>query len=142
MLVHGHSRFLHSPLAKSASICVPTALAPLESQAEEVCSVYATWMCDSRGYSKKEAYEKVKINKVPGLENVADANAKPAERRSLEFCRTSMGVTEIPKQLRDTVLRNARSLCFTADGSAAKMAGRFWQWQPLPSEGANINRSL
>ena len=121
--MHGHIRLLHSPLAKSASICVPTALAPLEWQAEEVCSVYATWMCDSCGYSKKQAHKKVRINKVPGPENVADANTKPADRRSLEFCHTSMGVTEIPKQLRDTVLWHARSLCVTAHGSTVKMAG-------------------
>ena len=41
---------------------------------------------------------------VPGPENVADANTKPADRRSLEFCRLNIGVTEIPKQFRDTVL--------------------------------------
>ena len=39
-----------------------------------------------------------------GPENVADANTKPADKRSLEFCRSKMGVTEIPKQFRDAVL--------------------------------------
>ena len=32
----------------------------------------------------------VRISKVPGPENVADANTKPADRRSLEFCRLNM----------------------------------------------------
>ena len=39
-----------------------------------------------------------------GPENGADANTKPADKRSLEFCRSMMGVTEIPKQFRDAVL--------------------------------------
>ena len=46
----------------------------------------------------------IRISKVPGPENVADANTKPADKRSLEFCRSKMGVTEIPKQFRDAVL--------------------------------------
>ena len=50
------------------------------------------------------ANKNVRISKVPGLEKVADANTKPADRRLLEFCRLNMGVTEIPKQFRDTVL--------------------------------------
>ena len=50
------------------------------------------------------ANKNVRISKVPGPENVADANTKPADKRSLEFCRLKMGVTEIPKQFRDTVL--------------------------------------
>ena len=50
------------------------------------------------------ANKNVRISKVPGPENVADANTKPADKRSLEFCRLNMGVTEIPKQFRDTVL--------------------------------------
>ena len=43
-------------------------------------------------------------SKVPGLENVADANTKPADRRSLEFCRMSMAVTQIPKQFRVAIV--------------------------------------
>ena len=36
-----------------------------------------------------------------GSQNVADSNNKPADRRSLEICRTSLGVTAIlPRQLR------------------------------------------
>ena len=50
------------------------------------------------------AAKRVRISKVPGPENVADANTKPADRRSLEFCRMSMGVSQIPSQLRDTVV--------------------------------------
>ena len=50
------------------------------------------------------ANNNVRISKVPGPENVADADTKPADRRSLEFCRSKMGVKEIPKQFRDTVL--------------------------------------
>ena len=50
------------------------------------------------------AAKRVRISKVPGPENVADANTHPAETRSLEFCRSKMGVTEIPKQFRDAVL--------------------------------------
>ena len=47
----------------------------------------------------------VRISKVPGPEKVAVANTKPADKRWLEFCRLNMGVTEIPKQFRDAVLR-------------------------------------
>ena len=50
------------------------------------------------------ANKNVRISKVPGPENVAGANTKPTDRRSLEFCRMNMGVTEIPKQFRDTAL--------------------------------------
>ena len=50
------------------------------------------------------ANKRVPIRKVPGPENVADANTKPADRRSLEFCRMSKGVARIPKQFRDAVL--------------------------------------
>ena len=51
---------------------------------------------------QETAQKTVRISKVPGPENVADANTKPADKRALEFCRTNMGITEIPKQLRDT----------------------------------------
>ena len=50
------------------------------------------------------ANKNIRISKVRGPENVADANTKLADKRSLEFCRTKMGVTEIPKQFRDAVL--------------------------------------
>ena len=50
------------------------------------------------------AMKNVRIRKVPGPENVADANTKPQDKRSLEFCRLNMGVTEIPRQFPDTVL--------------------------------------
>ena len=50
------------------------------------------------------ASKNIRISKVPGPENVADANTKPADKRSLEFCRSKMAVTEIPKQFRDAVL--------------------------------------
>ena len=50
------------------------------------------------------ASKNIRISKVPGPENVADANTKLADKRSLEFCRSKMGVTEIPKQFRDAVL--------------------------------------
>ena len=50
------------------------------------------------------ASNNVRIGKVPGPENVADANTKPADKRSLEFFRLNMCVTEIPKQFRDAVL--------------------------------------
>ena len=50
------------------------------------------------------ASKNIRISKVPGPENVADANTKPADKRSFEFCRSKMGVTEIPKQFRDAVL--------------------------------------
>ena len=42
---------------------------------------------------QETANKRVRISKVPGPENVADANTKPADRRSLEFYRQSMGVT-------------------------------------------------
>ena len=44
------------------------------------------------------ASKNIRISKVPGPENVADANTKPADKRALEFCRSKMGVTEIPKR--------------------------------------------
>ena len=50
------------------------------------------------------ASKNIRISKVSGPENVADANTKPADKRSLEFCLSKMGVTEIPKQFRDAVL--------------------------------------
>ena len=50
------------------------------------------------------AAKRVRISKVPGPEKVADANTKPADRSSLEFCRLRVGVTEILKQFRDGVL--------------------------------------
>ena len=50
------------------------------------------------------ASKNVRISKVPGPENVADANTKTADKRLLEFCRLNVGVAEIPKQFRDTVL--------------------------------------
>ena len=37
------------------------------------------------------ASKNIRVSKVPGLENVADANTKPADKRSLEFCRSTMG---------------------------------------------------
>ena len=43
------------------------------------------------------ASKNIRISKEPGPENVADASTKPADKRSLEFCRSKMGVTEIPK---------------------------------------------
>ena len=50
------------------------------------------------------AANRVRISKVPSPENVAGANTKPADTRSLEFCRLNMGATEIPKQFRDTIM--------------------------------------
>ena len=50
------------------------------------------------------AAKRVRISEAPGPENVADANTQLADRRSLEFCRTSMGVTQLPKQFREAVL--------------------------------------
>ena len=50
------------------------------------------------------ASKNIRISKVPGPENMADANTKPADKRSLEFCRSMMGVAEIPKQFRDADL--------------------------------------
>ena len=43
------------------------------------------------------AAKRVRISKVPGPENVADANAKHADKRSLEFCRMSLGVLADPE---------------------------------------------
>ena len=56
------------------------------------------------GVANVTAGKCVRISKVSGPENVAEANTKLADRRSLEFCRTSVGVMQIPKQFRDTVL--------------------------------------
>ena len=50
------------------------------------------------------ASKNVRTSKVPGPENVASANTKLADKRSLEFYRLNMGVTEIPKQFPDAVL--------------------------------------
>ena len=49
------------------------------------------------------AAKRVRISKVPGTDNVADSNTKTADKRSLQFCRSSMVVLPIPKQFRDTV---------------------------------------
>ena len=50
------------------------------------------------------AAKNVRISKAPGPENVADANTKPADRRALEICPTSMGVTQIQRQFPDAVV--------------------------------------
>ena len=50
------------------------------------------------------ASKNIRISKMLGPENVGDANTHPADKRSVEFCRSKMGVTEIPKQFRDAVL--------------------------------------
>ena len=50
------------------------------------------------------ANKNIRISKVPGPENVVDANTKLADKRSLVFCRSKMGVTEIQKQFRDALL--------------------------------------
>ena len=55
------------------------------------------------------AAKRVRVSKVPGPESVANANAQPADRRSLELCRICMGVTQIPKQFRDPVPSNLTS---------------------------------
>ena len=58
-------------------------------------------MCDFYGYKLRllpSVFE-------PGPENVAaDANTKLADKRSIEFCRLNMGVTQIPKRFREAVL--------------------------------------
>ena len=69
-------------------------------------------------------------SKVPRPENVADANTKPADRRSLELCRMKMGVTETPKQFRDAVLCQVRrsfflSLCHRSCFTSAATAVKF-----------------
>ena len=50
------------------------------------------------------ANKNIRISKVRGPVNVADANTEPADKRSLEFCRSKIGFIEIPKQFRDAVL--------------------------------------
>ena len=78
---------------------------PLEWQAEEVCNGLRRRRETNRTIwakvSLKIAETNVRISKVLGPENVADANTKLADKRLLEFCRSKMGVTEIPKQCRD-----------------------------------------
>ena len=56
---------------------------------------------------------KLERPQIHPYQNVADANTKSSDRFSLEFCRSKMGVTEIPKQFRDTVLYHSffPSLC-------------------------------
>ena len=58
----------------------------------------------------ESAAKRVRSSRVPGTVNVVDANTRLADRRSLEFCRMNMGVTQIP---RDTVQVRLRllSLC-------------------------------
>ena len=117
-------------------------------QAEEVCN----------GYVAETASKKTRISKVPGPENVADANTKPADERSFEFCRSKMGVTEIPKQFRDAVL----SFCFCvivhdhvcstslqvlqanvmSHHHDSEIVNRLWSDRPQPSGDANIIRCL
>ena len=73
---------------------------PLEWQAEEACNASVIWTCDFFGCKRKLPPSVFKISKVPDPENVADTNTKPAGRSSLEFCRLSMAVTQIPLQRR------------------------------------------
>ena len=107
-------------------------------QAEEVCNDYVIGSCDFCGCSK-----------VPGPENVADANTKPADKRSLEFCRSKMGVTEIPKRFRDAVhdhvcstslqVMQANVMSHDPDSENVK---RLWSDRPQPVGDVNMIRCL
>ena len=102
--------FLLSAGARSQSVvaessCEAECVAATAATSEAKCLEALFSACGRHvSIQVRSANKTVRISKVPGLENVADANTKPADRRSLEFCRSSVGVTEIPKQLRDTVL--------------------------------------
>ena len=48
--------------------------------------------------------KRARICKVPGPQNVTDVNTRPVDKRSLEFCGLGMGVTQIPRQFRETAL--------------------------------------
>ena len=54
----------------------------------------------------------IRISKVLGPENVADAYTKPADKCSVEFFRPRMSVRKIAKQVRDAVLQQIQqSFC-------------------------------
>ena len=84
------------------------------------------------------ANKNVRISEVPGPENVADANTKHADRRSLEFCRLNVSVTEIPKQFRDTVLRQVR-LCFPVSVSSLMLTCAVTQANLMNSDSDSVN---
>ena len=108
------------------------------------------------------ASKNIRISKVPGPEKVADANTKPADKRSLEFCRSKMGVTEIPKQFRDAVTSSSQSSCLCvivhghvcstslqvlqvnvmSNNPDSENVNRLWSGRPQPSGDANITRCL
>ena len=97
-------------------------------------------------------------------ENVADAHTKPADKRSLEFCRLNMGVTEIPRnsfviQSCDKFATVFLSLCHRSCSHVPRQPSsfatkrdefRFRQrechsalvWEPAAERGANILRCL
>ena len=51
------------------------------------------------------AWTCIRVRKIPGPLTVADSNTRPADHRSLDFCRASKGVTEIPREIRTPVSR-------------------------------------
>ena len=107
-------------------MCAQTLLVPLEwREVGQICTgsviwtrVFYLWM------QAQTSVKRVRICKVPGLQNVADANTKLADRRSHDFTRISMGATHLPKQFRDTVLRQVLHSCLSLCHSSRTHAQR------------------
>ena len=102
------------------------------------------------------ANKNIRISKVLGPENVADAGTKPADRRSLEFCRSKMGVTEISvtcssqssclcvivhDHVCSTSLQVLQANVMSHDPDSENV-NRLWSDRPQPSVDANIRRCL
>ena len=75
------------------------------------------------------AWTCIRIRKIPRHQTVADSNTRPADDRSLEFCRTSKEVTEIPREIRTPVsrqqTRRRRTNSHTATERTHAQAGSF-----------------
>ena len=74
------------------------------------------------------AAKSVPSSKVPGSEYVVDADTTLADRRSLEFCRMNLGVTQIPRDTVQVLLR-LLFLCHAHTRASAIMSSTSCLWE-------------
>ena len=72
--------------------------------------------------------KRVRSSKVPGSEYVVDADTTLADRRSLEFCRMNLGVTQIPRDTVQVLLR-LLFLCHAHTRASAIMSCPSCLWE-------------
>ena len=71
---------------------------------EEVCNGCVIWTFDFCGCKRRPPTRTFESARCLGLRTWLTLTRILADARSLEFCRSKMGVTEIPKHFRDAVL--------------------------------------